>query len=298
MRNTSLVLVALGGTALWLAPTFAEDADLQRMACNDVRALDAAVRKHAADMNFYPGPRLQLSPVDVLQEQLGSEYLALVPSLDPWGHPYYYWTDGEHYLLTSAGYEGGIDYIQDQLSADPRGISASLQSLCTSSTASSGGRVLLIDGRFCRLPKDVTHGLVGQSLSEHEKQHISAGDIKVIATALMSYAVDNNAFPVLTDTVTNAEQLRRLLEPIYIRGMPTKDGWDRPYWYWSNGQTFALYSTGQDEEDHPYAQLLDNAKDLTPLDSICAGATNHPGADIVFARDQCCQWPDGFEPCN
>jgi len=108
----------------------------------------------------------------------------------------------------------------------------------------------------------------------------------------MAYGIDNNAYPVLTDGVAGAEVLRSLLEPNYIRIFPLSDGWGRPYFYWSNGKTFLVYSTGGDAEDRLYGSSLQSDVEVVPS-SICNGPSRRPGADIIFRNGEPCQWPEG-----
>ena len=109
----------------------------------------------------------------------------------------------------------------------------------------------------------------------------------------MSYSIDNNTYPVLTDGVAGAQALQPLLEPVYVRGLPLSDAWGQGYFYWSNGKTFLVYSTGGDAEDHPYSALLRDAEEAADsVAAICSGASRRLGADVIFANGELCQWPE------
>ncbi len=71
-------------------------------------------------------------------------------------------------------------------------------------------------------------------------------DANSLRTSVQAYAIDNNHYPL----VTNIEELRPLLEPIYIRTMPTKDAWGTPFVYRSvdDGKSFVIASAGSDRK--------------------------------------------------
>jgi hypothetical protein len=161
---------------------------------------------------------------------------------------------------------------------------------------SSPGRtaVLLVDGRFCALFKDITEAPVAGELTEQDRQILSASDLQTIAIAVMSYSIDNNTYPVVTGGAAGVQALQPLLEPLYVRALPLFDAWGHGYFYWSNGKNFLVYSTGGDTEDYSYSALLRDAEE--PADSlatICSGASRQPGADVIFANGEPCRWPDG-----
>lgn len=115
---------------------------------------------------------------------------------------------------------------------------------------------------------------------------------QIIATAVMEYGIDHNTYPVLTDGMADAAALRPLLEPDYLRAFPLTDAWGQRFFYWSNGKSFLVFSTGGDAEDQSYgASLMNTAEDIRS--SICTGPGRRPGVDIVFANGEPCVWPAG-----
>ena len=60
------------------------------------------------------------------------------------------------------------------------------------------------------------------------KQKRTMGDMRTIATAVESYAIDHRAYPAGGPTV---DAIREFLEPTYIKQLPTLDGWNNPYEY-------------------------------------------------------------------
>ena len=71
-------------------------------------------------------------------------------------------------------------------------------------------------------------------------------DAKSIRTAIEAYAVDNNRYPA----AANMEELRKLVQPIYIRTMPTEDAWGTPFLYRvsADGKSYTIASAGSDRK--------------------------------------------------
>src|SRR5512136_2115508 len=74
------------------------------------------------------------------------------------------------------------------------------------------------------------------------KQKRTMADMRSIGTAVESYAVDNNVYPVATTAAT----LQTLVEPIYIKKMPTADGWANTFQVTATTTQYTLYSYGKD----------------------------------------------------
>lgn len=181
-------------------------------------------------------------------------------------------------------------YVKQNRAADPQ--SAGRPNRPVPDPRPGQGSVLLIDGRFCTLSKDVTHGPPAGALTDHDRGVLSVEELRTIAVAVLEYGIDNNVYPVLADGATGAVALRPLLEPDYIRAFPLCDAWRHPYLYCSSGKTFLVYSTGGDTEDRSYGSSSQNAlEDI--LSSTCSGSSRRPGADIVFANGEPCTWPEG-----
>lgn len=288
MRHRLLI-----GLVLIAGPLCAADDDSRpslKLAADDIRLIADGLHRFAIVNNYYPGrsPGSELLSVESLERDLVPEYLDTLPASDPWGRPYWYWTNGEHFLVGSGGPEAADGRWREEMDRNPRGASHALDSLCGSPGDHS---VLLVNGRFCALSKDITHGPPAGVLTDRERGELTVSDLRAIAQALMAYAIDNNAYPVLTSGSTGAGVLRPLLEPHYIRALPLSDAWEHPYFYWSSGKTFLVYSTGGDAEDRSYGSSLSvEAEGI--LSIFCGGASRHPGADIIFANGEPCQWPE------
>lgn len=277
---------------LTVAPAADEgDLERQKLAAGDVRVIATAVRDYAVAHNCYPGKLGQFTTAGEVGTQLVPGYATALPKLDPWGRSYWYWTNGEHFLVGSGGANQADQRWRTELSTDPRGAGTALRSLCSSPGEAA---VFFVDGRFCALSKDVTEAPIVGELTERERQVLTVRDLRTIAGAVMAYSIDNNTYPVLVDGTVGVHALGPLLEPYYVRGLPRVDGWEGPYLYWSNGKNFLVYSSGGNGEDRSYDGLLRGAEDVRDaLASVCSGATSRLGADVIFANGEPCQWPAG-----
>ena len=109
------------------------------------------------------------------------------------------------------------------------------------------------------------------------KQKRTMADIRSIGTAVESYAVDNNNYPI-----ANAQNvLSPLISPIYIKVMPANDGWSRVFTVAATQTEYTLSSLGKD-----------GAADGTN----CASAvTTLFAQDICFANGQFVRYPQGTQ---
>lgn len=292
LHQVIILVLGLGAVVPIGALSPADLTDDHKRACSDIRAIGRALDRYAAAQNMYPRAQSEdeVTPLDDLRGPV--DILGDVVTHDPWGSPYWYWSDGAKYLIASAGSDCTMDAWVHELRAAPKGKAAALEDVCSRAMAFSD--VLYVNGRFCGLPKDVTHAAPGAVLTDEDKQRLTVEEIQALASALRSYAVDNNAYPVLTNGLMTVDRnLQGLLEPVYIRAAPLADAWGHPYLYWSNGSSFLVMSSGKDGEDRRYAVNLGipdrSASDA--LADICAGQVALPEADIIFTDDHFCQWP-------
>lgn len=101
------------------------------------------IQGYAITHNSCPGPRSTFTAIEDLEGELGAS--ALFPAHDPWGRPYWYWTNGEHFILGSGGPEAADDRWASELERNPRGAKAAVEALCG---LPGSGAVLVADGRF------------------------------------------------------------------------------------------------------------------------------------------------------
>jgi general secretion pathway protein G len=112
------------------------------------------------------------------------------------------------------------------------------------------------------------------------KQKRSMSDMRALATAIESYAVDNNYYPsaaagnLALTSFTN-------LQPTYIAQVPRQDGWGR----------FFRYATSANNNDY---RIESGGRDGSPGSLFC-GTTTDFNDDIVYADGTFIQWPEGTQ---
>ena len=112
------------------------------------------------------------------------------------------------------------------------------------------------------------------------KQKRTMADMRSIGTAIESYAVDNNFYPKGMANVA-AAGITTHVSPIYMKTVPTTDGWQNP---WDVDST----ATGSEYT------ITSSAKDGTQGTNN-GGTTGNFDCDIVFANGQFYQWPQGTQ---
>jgi general secretion pathway protein G len=111
------------------------------------------------------------------------------------------------------------------------------------------------------------------------KQKRTMADMRSIGTAVESYSIDFNFYPVYTGPVDGSDAGLGI-EPVYIKRAPTKDGW--------NGQMQYECVDGSQYTVQSYAK--GNANDgLVGT----GGPTQTFDADIFFSNGTFVQWPEG-----
>ena len=107
------------------------------------------------------------------------------------------------------------------------------------------------------------------------KQKRTMADMRSIGTAVESYAVDNNVYPVAASNTA----LQPLVEPIYIKKMPLVDGWSGAYQVTSVATAYTIFSMGKDAAGN----------------TCTAGTTNTFNDEICFVDGQFVRYPQGSQ---
>src|SRR5262245_443172 len=145
-------------------------------------------------------------------------------------------------------------------------------------------------------PQPASSGLLETDI---EKARRALADLRAIGTAIESYAVDNNRYPVVSGSsmkvgrfdLQTASKLAGQIQPIYIRSLPQADPWDRPYLYWSSGKDYVVLSTGADGAITDASRLggiLESVASSAPPDATRSSCLED---DIVFAAGSFVAWP-------
>jgi type II secretion system protein G len=107
------------------------------------------------------------------------------------------------------------------------------------------------------------------------KQKRTMADMRSIGTAVESYAVDNNVYPV----AASAAVLKTLVEPVYIKTMPTTDGWSNTFAVAAVTTQYTISSNGKDGA----------------ASTCAAGTTTSFDEDICFINGQFLRYPQGSQ---
>ena len=108
------------------------------------------------------------------------------------------------------------------------------------------------------------------------KQKRTMADMRSIGTAVESYAVDNNVYPVAGTALI----LQGLVQPVYIKTMPLNDGWNNTFVVDSVSTQYTISSNG---------------KDGASGGCVTGTMTTLFNQDICFANGQFIQYPQGTQ---
>ena len=112
------------------------------------------------------------------------------------------------------------------------------------------------------------------------KQKRTMADMRSVGTAVESYSVDFNFYPVYTGNVDGTAAGMEI-EPTYIKKTPAKDGW-------SGAMQYECAAPGTEYTIQSYAK--GNANDGL---IGTGGPTQTFDSDIFFSNGVFIQWPDG-----
>ena len=120
---------------------------------------------------------------------------------------------------------------------------------------------------------------------DRAKQKRTMADVRYLASALETYAIDNTLYPVqASEDIVTAGVLELAIEPIYMRNVPPLDAWGRDLRYQSDGVSYTLGSL---------------AKDGTAGGNLAVSGTGGPttdfDCDILFSFGAFIQWPEGVQ---
>jgi type II secretion system (T2SS) protein G len=148
-------------------PAIESDSEKVRRAIAELRTISTALQAHAVDFNSYPKPDTPDIPVGGRLfatinrlSSLPAEYRLSLATFDPWGFPYLYWTDGQHWVLICTGSDGRI--------MDPGGTDQRIQTTVSSDwnapprqTHCLEDEIIVQDGHFLTWPANDTRKCSG-----------------------------------------------------------------------------------------------------------------------------------------
>ena len=117
------------------------------------------------------------------------------------------------------------------------------------------------------------------------KQKRSMADLRSVGTAVEEYAIDNSFYPNMAAEANIAGSvLESSVEPVYIRNVPTNDGWGFAMRYVSDTTVYTAGSLAKDGS---------SGGSLTV--SGAGGPTGDFDCDIIFSGGSFIQWPEGTQ---
>ncbi len=115
------------------------------------------------------------------------------------------------------------------------------------------------------------------------RQKRTMADIRNIGTAIESYSVDFNQYPIVGSGQARG-LLQPYLEPTYVRRIPSVDGW--------NGE---IYVIGDSTNGREYT-IWSGTRNKNPnIDWAGGGPTTGFDNDIIFSSGSFIQWPEGLQ---
>jgi general secretion pathway protein G len=116
------------------------------------------------------------------------------------------------------------------------------------------------------------------------KQKRSMSDMRSLGTAIESYAVDVNFYPLQSSmTAAPGWALANVINPIYIKNVPEKDGWSGYFLYGSDttglGSDYTIVSYAKDKK----------------VSSSSTGGTNDFDCDIIYQNGTFTAYPEGVQ---
>jgi hypothetical protein len=98
-------------------------------------------------------------------------------------------------------------------------------------------------------------------------------DLRAIGSAVEVYAIENATYP----TAADAAAMKALIDPSYIKLMPSEDGWLNPIQIDSSPAGYTIYSRGKDNTGN----------------SCPPGTTSNFTDEICFVNGQFQRYPSG-----
>ena len=120
---------------------------------------------------------------------------------------------------------------------------------------------------------------------DRSKQKKSMADMRALGTAIESYSVDVNFYPISTSmaSISSIGATNMGIEPIYIKLAPSKDGWGGQLYYGSDttgaGSDYTIMTYGKDKKVSPASK----------------GGTNDFDCDIIYQNGVFTAYPEGVQ---
>ena len=181
---------------------------------------------------------------------------------------------GQHDVLVASIEPDAVVVTFSAGSANPMSPTGGVARLRRSGSGWSVDRIYLEGPDLWVYPEAYVHDF------QRRRAQRTMGEMRTLATAVESYSIDNNQYPV----GASPTDLEMALEPTYIGRVPERDGWGSPFLYVAEPSEYCVVSLGAGgEPDVP------TPRDVHVL-SKGAGASNDISRDIVFCTGSFVSW--------
>jgi general secretion pathway protein G len=120
---------------------------------------------------------------------------------------------------------------------------------------------------------------------DRSKQKRTMADVRYLATTLEEYNIDNSFYPTnASETTVAASSLLNSVEHVYIRHVPTEDGWGHDLRYVSDTRAYTMGSLAKDGLAGGNLTLSGTGGPMSDFD-----------CDIIFSYGTFIQWPEGMQ---
>jgi hypothetical protein len=130
--------------------------------------------------------------------------------------------------------------------------------------------------------------IMQQVQEEREQRHPwkrTMSDIRSIATAVEAFSTDQNKYP-------QASELKKALEPTYMKELPVKDGWGNDYFYVASpdGEHYRIASAGSD------GVFAWDTRNIGTPETKGTRYSEHLEDDIIYQDGEMLQAPAASKP--
>jgi type II secretory pathway pseudopilin PulG len=112
--------------------------------------------------------------------------------------------------------------------------------------------------------------------TQRSRQKQTMADMRTLATAIEEYWTDHPDWRP-ANSAGSAARLATLLKPKYMKEIPVRDGWGRPFGVFFGGTEYTIWSLGKDGKRDPKWQ----------------GAFTSFDNDLVYQNGTFTQYPEG-----
>ena len=165
---------------------------------------------------------------------------------------------------------------------------ALLTAILIGTVPSLSGDAAAPKGTVTDKPVTVTTGAEPQAAALRITDRSTRAMIVQLGACLIRPTNPDGVLPVATRLTDVKDAAGEILQRCFPLLLPERDGYGRPFLYWSDGNIFVLLSTGLDgKRDREYEELF--AKGIPALLAFCTKSAEQEEDDVVFVTDTLCR---------